>query len=243
MKKLSLIYALLPLLAFTSCKKDSPVKPVTPTKPVIAAVSDSVAYTIDGVTYTDSGMSLSSLSSGTEDANRKLVYPDSTNKYAYSLVGKQDSVMFFERHTILSEKAWINVSFVKKFFRQQTPLNFPGLNSVLTMFTVGKHPLAEDFEWQNSQNGIAISAVLGVNKGYSSYNAYDGIATVVIPPGFQKNSSFEITSFVHATDGYGGYNLEAKFTAVLFNRNGEQKKLENGYLRLHFDPAYAGNGI
>src|SRR5438067_2280208 len=50
MKKLKLIYALLPLLAFTSCKKDSPVKPVTPTKPVIAAVSDSVAYTIEGVT-------------------------------------------------------------------------------------------------------------------------------------------------------------------------------------------------
>jgi len=111
------------------------------------------------------------------------------------------------------------------------------------MFTVGKHPLAEDFEWQNSQNGIAISVVLGVNKGYSSYNAYDGIATVVIPPGFQKNSSFEITSFVHATDGFGGYNLEAKFTAALFNRKGEQKKLENGYLRLHIDPAYAGNGI
>jgi hypothetical protein len=243
MKKLKLIYALLPLLAFTSCKKDSPVKPVTPTKPVIAGVSDSVAYTIDGVTYTAGGVSLSHLSAGTEDANRKLVYPDSTNKYAYSLVGKPDSVMFFEKYTIYSTSANINVLFVQKFFRQQTPLNFPGLNSVLTMFTVGKHPLAEDFEWQNSQNGIAIDAALGVNQGYSSYNAYDDIATVVFPPGFQKNSSFEITSFVHATDGNGGYNLEAKFTAVLFNRKGEQKKLENGYLRLHVDPMYAGNGI
>ena len=242
MKKLKLIYALLPLLAFTSCKKDSPVKPVTPTKPVIAAVSDSVAYTIDGVTYTADGMSLSSISSGTEDANRKLVYPDSTNKYAYSLVGKPDSVLFFEKHTILSNSAHINVIFVKKFYRQQTPLNFPGLKSVLTLFTVGKHPLAEDFEWQNSQNGIAIDAAVS-NKGYSSYNAYDGATTVVIPPGFQKNSSFEITSFVHATDGFGGYNLEAKFTATLFNRNGEQKKLENGYLRLHIDPMYADKGI
>lgn len=243
MKKLSLIYALVPLLVFTSCKKDSPAKPVTPAKPVIAAVSDSVAYTIDGVTYTAGGMFLNNISSGTEDANRKLVYPDSTNKYAYALVGKPDSVMFFEKHTIFSKSANINVIFVKKFFRQNTTLNLPGLKSILTLFTVGQHPLAEDFEWQNSQNGIAIDAAINDNKGYSSYNSYEGPATVVIPRGFQKNSSFEITSFVHATDGFGGYNLEAKFTVLLFNRKGEQKKLENGYLRLHIDPMYATNGI
>ena len=58
-------------------------------------------------------------------------------------------------------------------------------------------------------------------------------------PAFQKNSIFEIMSFAHATDGPGGYNLEAKFNATVFNNKGEQKQLTNGYLRLHIDPAYA----
>ena len=112
------------------------------------------------------------------------------------------------------------------------------------MFTTGKHALAEDFEWQNSQNGIAIDAEAN-NTGYSSYNAYNGYGTVAIPAGFQKNSSFNITSFVQATDNSitnSGYNLVAKFTAVVFDGNGNQKNLENGYLSLHFSPAYAING-
>jgi hypothetical protein len=149
--------------------------------------------------------------------------------------------MYFQENTFYSSSANINVFFVRKFLKQNTPLNFPGLNSVLTLFSVGKHSLAEDFEWQNSQNGIAI-AVATNDNGYASYNAYNGAGTIVIPRGFQKKNSFEITSFIHATDGYGGYNLEAKFTATVYNNKGEQKQLTNGYLRLHIDPAYPEKG-
>jgi hypothetical protein len=242
MKKLNLIYALVPLVAFASCKKDSPAKPETSTKPaVIAAVSDSVSYSMDGITYTAGGMGVSSLSAGSADANRKLIYPDSTKKYEYALVGNPDSIMYFQENRIISKSANINVFFVKKFLRQQTPLYFPGLNSVLTLFTVGKHPFAEDFGWQNSQNGLAID-VSANGKGYSSYIAYNGVGTIAVAPGFQKNSAFEITSFTEATDAYGGYNLEAKFNAIVFDANGTQKKLDNGYLRLHVDPVYAVNG-
>ncbi len=234
MKNLNLIYAVLLLSALTSCKKGAnPQISTIQNKPIeIAAVRDSVSYTIDGKTYTAGGMGLNNVSSGGEDANRKLVYPDSTKKYEYSLVGNADSVMYFQKNTIFSNSASINVFFLKKYIRQQQGLYWmPGLNGILKLFTVGKYSLAEDFEWQNSQNGIAID-VLANNKGYSSYNAYNGINTVVIPPGFQKSSTFEIISFTQATSG--GYNLEAKFTAAVFDATGNGKQLTNGYLRLNF---------
>jgi hypothetical protein len=239
MKKLNLIYALLFLWAFTACKKDAGQQ-TSPTKPiVIAAVRDSVSYTIDGKTYTAGGISINNLSSGGEDANRKLVYPDSTKKNEYALVGNQDSILYFQKNTIFSNSANINVFFLKKYIKQKQGLYWmPGLTDILKLFTVGKHPLAEDFEWENSQNGIAID-VTANNKGYSSYNAYNGLNTVVVPSGFQKNSTFEIISFTEATDG--GYNLEAKFTSVVFDASGQQKKLDNGYLRLNFGLFYNAN--
>jgi hypothetical protein len=245
MKNFYLIYALLFLLALASCKKGAIQKPsLTPIKGTeIAPVSDSVSYTIDGKTYTAGGMGLNNISSGGEDANRKLVYPDSTKKYEYSLVGNQDSVMYFQKNTLSSNSANINVFFLKKYARQKKGIYWmPGLNDILKLFTVGKYPLAEDFEWQDSQNGMAID-VLADNKGYSSYNAYNGINTVVIPPGFQNNSTFEITSFTQVTSEHGsGYNLVAKFTAVVFDAAGHEKQLTNGYLRLNFGFFYNTTG-
>jgi hypothetical protein len=246
MKKIYLIYALLPLLALTSCQKGVTMQPNTiQTKPVvIAPVRDSVSYTIDGKTYTAGGMGINGLSSGGEDANRKLIFTNDNNIPGYSLVGSNpDSVMFFQKNTIYSNGANINVFFLKKYIKQKQGISWmPGLNDILKLFTVGKHPLAEDFEWQNSQNGMAID-VLADNIGYSSYNGYNGINTVVISPGFQKNSTFEITSFTQVTSEHGsGYNLEAKFTAVVFDAAGHQKQLTNGYLRLNFGFLYNTSG-
>ncbi|MCC8424714.1 hypothetical protein [Mucilaginibacter sp. UR6-11] len=239
MKNLNLIYAVLLLLAFASCKKEAnpQISSTQPQVPVIAPIRDSVSYTIDGKTYSAGGMSLNNISSGGEDANRKLVFTNDNNIPGYSLVGKPDSVMYFQKNAIYSNSANINVFFLKKCARQKQGLPWmPGLTDVLKLFTVGKHPLAEDFEWQNSQNGIAIDVTTN-NKEYSSYNAYNGVNTVIIPPGFQNNSTFEILSFTTTSNG-GGYNLEAKFTAVVFGADGQQKQLTNGYLRLNFGVYY-----
>jgi hypothetical protein len=65
----------------------------------------------------------------------------------------------------------------------------------------------------------------------------------VIPPGFQSNSTFEITSFTQITDPHAtGYNLEAKFNAVVFDAAGNQKQLTNGYLRFNFGFFYNTSG-
>jgi hypothetical protein len=107
----------------------------------------------------------------------------------------------------------------------------PGLNNVLKLFTAGQHPVVEDFGWQNTQNGVAIEVL-----GGTSYNAYNGLKTIVASPGFQKNSIFEVTDF--ALNASRGYNLKAKFTAIILDEAGKQKKLENGYLQLNLVPPY-----
>jgi len=237
MKKLYFIYAILLLSAFTSCKKEGNQQiSTTITKPVIPPpLHDSVSYTIDGKTYTTGGVGISNTNAGFEEPDRKLTI----NNVGYSLIGNQDSIMYFQESKMFSANANIDIYFVKKFIKNpQAFFYWPGLNGVLTIFTVGKQPYAADFGWQNAENGIAMNVVAN-NKVYTSYNAYNGINTVVFPPGFEKNSTFEITSFTKITAGYA---LEAKFTAVVIdNTTGEQKQLTGGYIRLVFSPSYANN--
>jgi len=243
MKKLNLIYAILLFSAFTSCKKDTQETSLTqPQVPVIAAVRDSVSYKVDGQTYTAGGIDLNNTNAGYEDADRKLIYPDSTKKYEYSLIGTPDSILYFQETKIFSNSANIDIYFVKKFIKHPNAFFYwPGLSDVLTIFTVGKQPFADDFGWQNAKDGIAFNIATN-SKGftsYTSYNAYNGYNTSVFPSGFDKNSTFEIISFTQTTSGY---LLEAKFTAVVIdNATGDQKQLSNGYLRFTFSPAYATN--
>jgi len=244
MKKLNLIYALFLLSVFTSCQKDHPIKSDTPGNkpPVIANVRDSVSYTVEGKTYITDSDPYSFLSAGGEEMDRKVVYPDSSNKFNYALVGNPDSVLYYQKNTILSNNANLGIFFIKKYSKKHKNdgvIYHPELKDLPQLFAVGKHPYAEDFGWKNSQDGIALN--ISVNGSvYISYAPFNPNKPSIPKPGFQKNSTFEIISFTKATSG--GYNLEARFVAtVTDNVTGEQKKLENGYLRLYFVPIVAAD--
>ena len=242
MKKFNFIYALLLLSVFTSCQKDHPVKVDNgkDNPPIIAAVHDSVSYTVDGKTYTNASGSFSSLSTGGEETDRKVVYADSNNKFNYGLVGNPDSVLYYQKNTILSNNANLVILFIKKYRIKYTGdgvLYNPALKDLLQLFTIGKHPYAEDYGWENSQDGIALNISVD-GRAYMSYNAFNPNKPSILKAGFQKNSAFEIISFTKTTSG--GYNLEARFTAVVTDTY-ETKKLENGYLRLYFEPIVAAD--
>jgi hypothetical protein len=240
MKKSTFLYSLLLLSPFTSCQKDHPVKVDTTGNkpPVIAAVHDSVSYTVDGKTYMAN--SYSAYSSGTQQVNQKVIFPDSKNLSNYELVGNPDSVLYFQRNTISSDGASLQIFFLKKYPKRHKNDGisyYPALKDLLMQFTIGKYPYAEDFERENSENGIAL--VISANgRSYTSNSPFDLSRPTQLKPGFQKNSTFEIISFTRATSG--GYNLEAKFSAVVVDGFTEdQKRLENGYLRLYFVPFVA----
>lgn len=237
MKNLNLIYTLLLLSIFTSCQKDHPVKVETSGNkpPVIAAVHDSVSYTVDGKTYSPGLDAYSFISSGSQETGRKVVYADTNNKFNYGLVGDPDSVLYYQKNTILSDNTSLNIFFIKKFRKVHANdgiLYAPLMKDWLQLFTVGEHPFAEDFGWENSQDGIAMTMTFN-DKVYKTYNAFDPRKPSILKPGFQKDATFEIISFTKSTDGT--YNLEARFTAVITDTY-ETKKMENGYLRLNLSP-------
>ena len=239
MKNLITFCSILLLAIVSSCKKDRPTKADTPENEpaVVAAVHDSVSYTVDGKVYTTGSDASSFSSSGGQEIDRKVVYPDSTNKTNYGLVGNPDSVLYYQKNTISSENInKVTIFFIKKFIKKQKGdgvLYFPIMNDWLQLFVVGKHPYAEDFGWQNSQDGIALYVAID-DGNYISYNPFNPNKPNILKPGFQKKSTFEITNFTK-TDR--GYNFEAKFTAVITDAlTQKQKKLENGYLRLYISP-------
>lgn len=240
MKKLNLIYALLFLYAFTSCQKDRSTQVDTSgNKPQTAApIRDSISYTINGKLYVIGSVPGNFSSAHEEEVDRKVVYADTNNKFNYGLFGIPDSVLFYQKQNIISSKSnnlQAVIFFIKKFKKknQKDGLSyFPELKEWTQLFTIGKHPYAEDFGWQNSQDGIAF--IVPTNNGpYISYNPFDPHNPSILKPGFQKNSTFEIINFTKST--YGMYNLEARFTAVISNAQGTQK-LENGYLSLYIGP-------
>ncbi|WP_129714329.1 hypothetical protein [Pedobacter sp. SYP-B3415] len=172
---------------------------------------------MDGKNYAGGNVIDPYMSNGYYEVNCKLVI-NNNNPHSYSLVGDPDSVMYYQTNAIASKKANITITFLRKYLRQKQGLSWmPGRNDVLKLFAVGKHALSEDFKWQNTQNGVAIDVAEG-----SSYNAYDGGNGVAVVPGFQKNSTFEIIDFTQTTSGF--YNLKAKFTAIILDAAGKQKK-------------------
>ena len=236
MRKFIFIYPLLLLSILTSCQKDHPVKVDTSGNkpPVIAAVHDSISYTVDNKIYIANSKSFSHLITGNQQVGQKVVYIN--NGTDYQIVGNPDSVLYYRENDINSTDASLSISFIKRYSKKDINkafLYYPEFEGMLKLYTVGKHQYAEDFGRENTQDGVALSMTID-GKSYFSYSTYDLQHTSKLKPGFQKGSTFEIISFTKATSG--GYNLEARFTAVVAEDFTEdQKKVENGYLRLHLD--------
>jgi hypothetical protein len=239
----NLICSVLILFAFSACKKEhTPAKSTDPeiTNSQIAAVSDSASYTIDGRIYTAAAISTST-PEGNQSVNQKAVFNNNGTMVNWDIIGDKDSILFYRENTVsgTKDRASITISFAKKFNKKQLTMDafmyHPTSADILGLFTKGKHPYAEDYTRENTENGVAISVSV-VAKEYPTYSSY--IPKPIQMPtklkaGFQNNSTFEILSFVKNKNG--GYNLEAKFSAYVFNDKEEQKKLENGYIRLHIE--------
>ena len=234
MNKLNIFYALLLLSILASCKKERPVKVDPPTGPVIAAVSDSISYTVDGKIHISDPKPYNHLTTGNQQVGQKVVMDN--NGTDYQIVGNPDSVLYYRENQVISTDAGLRISFIKRYSKKDVKkafLYYPEFDSMLNLYAIGKHPYAEDFGRENSQDGIALDMSID-GKSYFSHSTYDLHHTSKLKAGFQKGSTFEIISFTKATSG--GYNLEARFTAVVAEDFTEdQKKVENGYLRLHLD--------
>ena len=238
MKKLIIIYPAVILLIISSCKKDNQNNPVNnkPITPVITAVKDSGSYTIDGKVYTVNTRGTTILE-GNAGVNQKVVYNNNPPLY-FDVVRDKDFLLFFRGNSLFSNGTALTVTFLKKYNKNALNMGSLGIyhplvDDALKLYAVGKHQYAEDYGRQQSKDGITLS-VSANGKNYTTYSPIPLQKPTKLKPGFQNNSTFEITSFVKTNDG--GYNLEAKFSAVIIEDwTEDQTKVENGYLRLYIE--------
>ena len=228
------------LTGFLSCEKpDIPLLlPVDVTK-----LTDSSSYTLDGIPYICD--KIYSTGGGNYGANL-----DTTNG---GWKWDPDTLLYSRSYSIRSTGVYgyiggdLTITLAKKFAKSQLIRNMGGIkgpvSDTMLYYPKGEQKYAVDFGGFNRCNGVAldiptdIGSVGGFGSILKTYSDEVYIPTTINADS-QKGSKFEITNvyFLPANGStLESHILEAKFSAVLFDRNEEPHRLEKGYLRIHVD--------
>lgn len=229
MKLKKTLWIALSLLLFAACKKNSPLPdPIVEKPDPLEFAGDSASYMIDGklsiVNKVNSGGGLNLQPNSKVDSI--------VNGNHYYISGDKDSVLYGRRYDIHDSEYDNTISFffLKKYHKNAMEGNgFLRPKNVIDLYSVGKYNYTLDFNRDNSQNGIALE-VGQQNSGYKTYGSDSFREPQVLKPDAQSQSTFEITNLKRLKSG--GYILEAKFNAVIFDGDYKRRKIENGYVRL-----------
>ena len=225
------------LASIVSCKKDNTETTPKPLPTVdIAKLTDSVSYTLDGVTYTCNVLS------GEGGGNRGANLDTANGGFKWDV----DTVQYEKNYTYSVSSNFMNgnggrikIRFIKKFAKAQltrtvAPGIFGPVSDTLLYKPKGKHSYAVDFERFNSQNGIALDIETRNGKMFT-YSKEIALWPTTITNDSQKDSKFEITNIYFIPDYQNYWDchlLEATFSCFVYDRN-EQPHLVNGYIRIH----------
>ncbi|WP_316762180.1 hypothetical protein [Pedobacter aquatilis] len=235
MKNFHYTCVILALFALGSCKKTNPDigKEPTVAPPVIAAVKDSITFIFNAIPVKIN--TTFSSAQGNRYADNKYVL--SSNGVDYERLYSKDELIYFTRKELAEQNSKITITFLKKFNRKELTsggfiLEPLSKNDALSLFSIGKQPFAEDFERENSINGVAVSVTLD-GQTYTSYGPLALNRKSKLIKGFQSNGLFEITSIIPATNG--GYNLIGKFSFLAFDGLEMPKNITDGQFRIHVE--------
>jgi hypothetical protein len=226
-----------------SCSKEVTAPTPAPTPVPIDSIylfrkmRDSCSYTIDGQRY-DADYSSSGFRIGTAGANLDTINhnwrwsADTTQffvGYSISNIGLANAPNYTNMEIIFAE----NFNNRDLAVRKLPSIRVPTAAEQLKMYSLGNHPFALDYKRTNYQSGIAI-AVIGANRTYwiSYIDAY-AYGPTSIPYNSQANAVFEVIRLQKLSDIDLDYLLEARFSANVYGRGEEVKKVEKGYIRLH----------
>lgn len=226
---------------FFSCKKNAEDIPEPlPEVETIKRIEDSLSFTIDGASY------IMSESFGRGVGNTQInlkpyndVIPGrepaviTGGKYFY---GEKDSILYFSNFELASQNGGgskAELFFTRKFAKKDLQPDFHVMypKDQSEVIKVGKQSFAEDFEKENTQDGIVLKlSILG--KSLTSSVPGFSILKQSHMKNIQQNSIFEITKVEKVRDDV--FVLEAKFTMNVFDDQLKLYRLENGYLRKLF---------
>lgn len=209
----------------------------------ITTLSDSCSFTLDGVSYIhDEAYETVRRNAGAnlDTMNGEWKWDSDTLQYGVSYsIGSQPSGA--------GTVGGLTVSFVKKFAKSQlTRAIISGIvgpvSDTLLYYPKGEQQYAVDYDRFNSQNGVALEIITTSNSGVKDVLRTYSTEMVHLPARIktnsEKDSKFEITNihfFPAIESGPNSHVLEAKFSAVLFDKNEKSHRLENGYLRINID--------
>jgi hypothetical protein len=232
------------LVGVISCKKDNTETTQTPGQTVdIAKLTDSISYTLDGVTYTCNVLT------GEGGGNAGANLDTANGGWKWDV----DTVQYRKNYTYSVSSSFMNgnggsmtIHFIKKFPKAQltrtvAPGIFGPVSDTLLYTPKGNHSYAVDFERFNTQNGIVLE--LGTSNGgdfvqiMRTYSVQSPRSPTTITNDSQKDSKFQITN-IYSIPAYQGWwdchLLEAKFSCYVYDKN-EKPHLVNGYIRIHVD--------
>lgn len=227
MKNLKPLLLLSLLSLFIACKKDKKITPEPQEKPdPLELATDSGSYTVNGKTYTVG--ELSNMRVLNADPHLKI---DSIVNHSFYISGNKDSVFFSRSYTMFNAKEWagLEVSFFKKYSKKDMNKNSLGFyvpNNLSDLIHVGKYDFQVDYTRVNAHDGVAID-LNGNGKTFSKLSLAE---PTQIKQESENGTHFEIITFKSLKSG--GFLLEAKFDAVVFDANEMPQKLTNGYIRM-----------
>jgi hypothetical protein len=231
------------LVGITSCKKDNTETKQTPLPTVgVAKLTDSVSYTLDGVTYTCNVLT----TEGGGNAGANLDTANGGWQWDVDTVQYRRNYTYGVSPFMNGNGGNMTIHFIRKFAKAQlTRTVAPGIlgpvSDTLLYNPKGNHSYAVDFERFNNQNGIVLD--LGTRNDadrleiMSTYSLQSPRWPTTITNDSQKDSKFEITNIYYIPAYQGWWNchlLEAKFSCYVYDRN-EKPHLANGYIRIHVD--------
>jgi len=242
MKKLSLLSTIAAVLLFSSCQKNNIEPEPKPKEDIftwLAKVKDSCSYTIDGKVYTCDHIG------GTGWANRGTNLDTSNGQWKWHPDSLLYSTEFRFYSSSISDHAYFELQFAKKYGKNQLA---PKIGTMLApptnmdLYGMGLHKFAVEFERFNNDEGVVLTMdkLTGSSiERLSTISNYPVPMPTTIGPQSHNDSEFEIVKVQPLPYGYDGYIIEAWFSANVFDKQEQAKRVE-GYVRLRVKSSASG---
>ena len=144
-----------------------------------------------------------------------------------------------------SDHAYFRLVFTKKYGKNQLA---PKIGTMLApatdmdLYGMGLHKFAVEFDRFNNDEGVVLTMdkLTGSSIERFSTNSNTPVSwPTTIGPQSHDNSEFEIVKVQPLPYGYDGYIIEARFSANVFDKQEQAKRVE-GYVRFRIKSSASG---
>jgi hypothetical protein len=223
------------IFCLISCtKKNDDLTNLPDPQPNISSIADSCSYTINGNQF------ICDKPNSDGRANAHANFNLTTNSWDADTLQYRTMFGFYKMSNPAAQNdGSIIIHFIKKYPKNLLIKPILGIMAPVTdtpLYVKGFRNYAVDFDRFNSQNGIAMEVINRTGSSAEILMTYiyaSPFSASTLNNDCQSNSQFEIINVYKGPDGRR--IIEAKFTANLFDKYENLKRLENGYMRIHVE--------